>query len=243
MVDAYEMVDGTPFDWNNPEHKASPYVNRDARLYAAILCDGDLWKGREVECYIDADSNGNELTSGGRDTKYGSDAWNTSLSGYNMRKFMDESYVPNSWNVKTPKNWIWLRLGEQYLNLAEAYFMTGNEEDARKALNVIRKRARMPEVNDSGETLLNRIRNERRVELAFEEHRYFDVRRWKLGEEYLNKPVTGVTILRLPDGTKKYNPGKIVEERKFVERMYWLPIPKSETDKNPKLIQNYGYNN
>lgn len=243
MVDAYEMIDGTPFDWNNPEHKASPYVNRDARLYAAILCDGDLWKGREVECYIDADSNGNELTSGGRDTKYGSDAWNTSLSSYNMRKFMDESYVPNSWNVKTPKNWIWLRLGEQYLNLAEAYFMTGNEEDAIKALNVIRKRARMPEVNDSGETLLNRIRNERRVELAFEEHRYFDVRRWKLGEEYLNKPVTGVTILRLPDGTKKYNPGKIVEERKFVERMYWLPIPKSETDKNPKLIQNHGYNN
>lgn len=241
MVDAYERADGTSFDWNNPEHRASPYINRDARMYAAILCDGDPWKGREVECYIDADANGNELTSGGRDTKYGNDSWNTSLSSYNMRKFMDESYVPNSWNVQTPKNWIWLRLGEQYLNLAEAYYMTGDEEEARKALNAIRRRARMPEVNDSGEALLERIRNERRVELAFEEHRYFDVRRWKLGEKYFNKPVTGVTILRLPNGTRTYSPGKIVEERKFFERMYWLPIPKSETDKNPKIAQNYGY--
>lgn len=243
MVDAYEMADGTPFDWSNPTHKASPYANRDARLYAAVLSDDDLWKGRNIECYIDADASGNELTSGGRDSKYGSDSWNTSLSGYNMRKFMDESYVPNSWNVKTPKNWIWLRLSEQYLNLAEAYYMVGNEDEARKALNVIRKRARMPEVNDTGSALLERIRNERRVELAFEEHRYYDVRRWKLGEKYLNKTVTGVTVLKLPDGTKTYMPGKVVEERKFFEQMYWLPIPKSEVDKNPKIQQNHGYKN
>ncbi len=243
MVDAYEMTDGTPFDWNNPVHRQAPYTNRDARLYAAVLSDGDPWKERSIEGYIDADAQGNELTSGGRDSKYGSDSWNTSLSGYNMRKFMDESYVPNSWNVKTPKNWIWLRLGEQYLNLAEAYYMAGDEGKAREALNVIRRRARMPEVNDAGSDLLNRIRNERRVELAFEEHRYFDVRRWKLGDKYLNKTVTGVSVLKLPNGTKTYTPGKTVEERKFYDRMYWLPIPKSETDKNPKIAQNPGYTN
>lgn len=243
MVDAYEMVDGSPFDWNNPEHRQAPYTNRDARMYAAILCDDDEWKGRRVECYIDADESGHELTSGGRDTKYGSDSWNTSLTGYTMRKFMDESYVPNSWNVKTPKNWIWLRLGEQYLNLAEASFMAGDESGAREALNVVRKRARMPDVDDTGTALLDRIRNERRVELAFEEHRYFDVRRWKLGEQYLNRTVTGVTILKYPDGKKTYLPGKVVEERKFNQRMYWLPIPKSEIDKNPKIIQNNGYTN
>lgn len=243
LVDAYEMTDGTPFDWNNVEHKKAPYENRDARLYAAILSDEDSWKGRNVETFINVDNTGKELTSGGLDTKYGSDSWNTSLSGYNMRKFMDESYVPNSWNVRTPKSWIWLRLGEQYLNLAEAAYMAGDEETAREALNAIRERARMPEVNDSGEELLDRIRNERRIELAFEEHRYYDVRRWKLGEEFLNKSVTGITIHKYPDGTKTYTPGKIVEERKFVERMYWLPLPKSEVDKNPKLVQNYGYTN
>jgi hypothetical protein len=241
LVDAFEMADGSEFDWNNPEHKKNPYANRDQHLYASVLCDGDPWKEREVECFIDADADGNELTSGGRDSKYGGDSWNTSLTGYNMRKFMDESYVPNSWNVRTPKNWIWLRLAEQYLNLAEAYFMTGNENEAREALNMIRKRARMPEVNVSGGELIEKIRNERRIELAFEEHRYYDVRRWKLGEKYLNKTVTGVTIVKLPDGTKIYTPGKTVEERKFAKHMYWLPIPKGETDKNPRIKQNPGY--
>ncbi|MDR1381105.1 MAG: RagB/SusD family nutrient uptake outer membrane protein, partial [Tannerella sp.] len=241
LVDAFEIDDGTAFDWNDPERKKNPYANRDRRLYAYVLCDGDPWKEREVECFIDADANSSELTSGGRDSKYGGDSWNTSLTGYNMRKFMDESYVPNSWNVRTPKNWIWFRLAEQYLNLAEAYHMAGNEDDARKYLNVIRRRARMPDVYVSGTELLDKIRNERRIELAFEEHRYYDVRRWRLGEKYLNKTVTGITILKLPDGTKIYTPGKTVEERKFFKHMYWLPIPKGETDKNPRIAQNPGY--
>lgn len=243
FVDAFEMENGDTFNWNNTEHSKNPFDNRDKRLYAMVLCDGDFWKERQVECYIDADANGNELTSGGRDSKYGPDAWNTSLTGYNMRKFMDESYVPNSWNVKTPKNWIWLRLGEQYLNLAEAYYMMGNEPEARKALNVIRRRARMPEITVSGNLLLEKIKNERRIELAFEEHRYFDVRRWREGDKYFNKTVTGITVLALPDGTKRYKPGKVVEERKFFEHMNWLPIPKDEIDKNPKIIQNPGYTN
>jgi hypothetical protein len=242
FVDAFEMADGSKFDWNNSTHKQDPYANRDQRLHAYVLCEGDAWREREVECFIDADADGNELTSGGRDSKYGGDSWNTSLSGYNMRKFMDESYVPNSWDCKTPKNWIWLRLAEQYLNLAEARYMEGGKEDAaREALNVIRKRAKMPDVTASGAELIDKIRNERRIELAFEEHRYYDVRRWKLGEEFLNKTVTGITILKLPDGTKTYTPGKTVEERKFYEQMYWLPIPKGETDKNPRIKQNPGY--
>lgn len=241
FADAFEMADGTKFDWNNPVHKAHPFDNRDPRFHATILCDGDPWMGRNVESYISADAGGNALTTGGRDSKYGNDAWNTSLTGYYTRKFMDETYSPNSWNFKNPKNWIWLRLGEQYLNLAEALYMSGDEDGARKALNVIRDRARMPKVTDTGSTLLDRIRNERRVELCFEEHRYFDVRRWKLGNTYLNKTVTGVLILKKPDGTKVYTPGKVVEQRKFFDKMYWLPILKSEIDKNPGLKQNPGY--
>lgn len=241
FVDAFEMADGTKFDWTNPVHKADPFSNRDPRLHATVLCDGDKWMTRNVEAYINADASGNELTTGGRDSKYGGDAWNTSLTGYYTRKFMDETYSPNSWNFKNPKNWIWLRLGEQYLNLAEALYMSGNEVGARNALNAIRDRARMPRVTDAGSILLDRIRNERRVELCFEEHRYFDVRRWKLGDQYLNKTVTGISILKKPDGTKIYNPGKIVEQRKFSDKMNWLPILKSEIDKNSNLIQNPGY--
>lgn len=240
FVDAFEMEDGSSFDWKNQSHARNPYANRDKRLYATVLCDNDEWMGRNVEVFINADASGNELTSGGLDTKYGIDAWNTSITGYNMRKFLDERYIPNSRKFY-PKSWIWLRLGEQYLNLAEARYMEGKENEARSAVNMIRQRARMPLITASGNALLDKIRNERRIELCFEEHRYFDLRRWKIAEKYLNKVVTGITILKLPDGTKKYIPGKVVEERKFIERMYWLPIPKSEMDKSPAFQQNPGY--
>ena len=241
FVDCFDMQDGTKFDWNNPIEAAHPYENRDPRLKAYVLCDDDPWMERNVETWITVDDKGNP-TGGGKDTEFGRDAWNTSLSRYNMRKFMDETYEPNSWNFKNPKNWIWLRLGEQYLNLAEALYMTGDEEGARKALNVIRERAHMPDIEDSGEPLLKRIKNERRVELAFEEHRYFDVRRWLDAEVELNRNVTGVTIIKNADGTKTYVPGKLVEKRSFkAPAMYWLPIPKSEIDKNPNFLQNPGY--
>jgi hypothetical protein len=242
FVDCFEMKDGTKFDWDNPVHAANPYENRDPRLSAYVLCDGDPWMGREVETWLAEDEDGNEY--GGRDTEYGRDAWNTSPTRYNMRKFMDETYEPNSWNFKNPKNWIWLRLAEQYLNLAEALYMTGDEDGARQALNVIRVRAQMPDVEDTGEALLERIKNERSIELAFEEHRYFDVRRWLDAEEDLNRPATGVTIFKHEDGTKTYTPGKLVENRSFkAPAMYWLPIPKSEIDKNPNFHQNPGYGN
>ena len=240
FVDRFEMSDGTAFDWDNPEHASNPYENRDQRLKAYVLCDGDPWMGRDVETWITLDANGNP-SGGGLDTEFGRDAWNTSLTRYNVRKFMDESYSPNSWNF-TPKNWVWLRLAEQYLNLAEALYMTGDDEGARNALNEIRERAGMPDVEDAGEALLSRIKNERRVELAFEEHRYFDVRRWMDAEVDLNKNATGVRIVKEEDGSKIYTPGKIVEERSFnAPAMYWMPIPKSEIDKNPDFAQNPGY--
>lgn len=241
LVDDFEMADGTPFDWDNPVHSADPFANRDARLYACVLSDGDTWKDRQVETYLIADEEGN-ITGGGLDTKYGQDSWNTSKSSYNVRKFMDEEYQPNSWIFENTKNFIWFRLGEQYLNYAEALFQQDKEAEARTALNVIRNRAQMPDVTDSGEDLWDRIVNERRVELCFEEHRYFDVRRWKIAEEVLNRNATGVEIVQHPDGTKTYTPGILVEERSFnAPAMYWLPIPIDEVNKNPNFEQNPHY--
>jgi len=240
FVDAFEMSDGTQFDWNNPSQKANPYANRDPRLYATVLCNGDPWMTRNIETYLFTDANGNE--SGGRDSKYGGDSWNTSKTGYNVRKFMDESYVTNSWNFPNAKNWIWFRLGEFYLNLAEAQYNAGKETEAKAALNVIRNRAGMPQVTSSGSQLWNDIVYERRVELAFEEHRFFDVRRWKIADDVFNKNATGILIYKKSDGTFTYTPNQLVESRKFVgTKMYWLPIPKSEIDKNPNIEQNPGY--
>ena len=247
LVDAYEVVkDGvaSKFDWNNPEEKANPYANRDPRFYATILYDGAKWMTRNVETYFDVDSNGN-ITGGGKDTKFGNDSWNASPTGYIMKKFMDEGYALNSWNF-CARNWIHLRMAELYLNKAEALFHTGDEEGAREALKPVRQRAGMPAVTATGADLLEAIKNERRIEFAFEEHRYFDVRRWKEAPKYFGSTVHAITIKKYPDGKKTYEVDKLRSDvggdRKWDDKMYWLPIPKSEMDKNPNLVQNPGYN-
>jgi len=239
LVDDFEMADGSKFSWTNPAHAANPYANRDPRLHFTVLCSGDMWKGRAVEDFFFKKPDGTE--SGGQDTKYGANSWNTSASCYNIRKFLRESHVVNSWTF-APRNWIWIRLGEVYLNLAEAKYNNGDEAGAKVALNMIRTRARMPQVTTSGTQLWNYIVYERRVELAFEEHRYFDERRWKIAETVLNKKATGIRVFKNTDGTFTYTPGQFVEERKFVgPKMYWLPVQLDEITKNPNLQQNPGY--
>lgn len=246
LVDAYEVVkDGkaSAFDWNDATEAANPYANRDPRFYASILYDGSAWMTRNVETYFTVDASGKE-TGGGRDTKYGNDSWNASPTGYNMKKFMDESYVLNSWNF-CARNWIHLRLAEVYLNLAEALYQTGDEKGAREAVNTVRARAGMPDITASGADLLEAIKHERRIELVFEEHRYFDVRRWKEADKYFGTTVHGIYIKKHPDGTKTYEVSSVRSDvggdRKWDDKMYWLPITKSEMDKNPNFVQNPGY--
>lgn len=247
FVDDFEMSDGSRFDWNNPEHKANPWANRDARLYAYVMLDGDEWRGRQVETYFVkiAGTEDYDPNLSGRDTQYGIDNWNTSTSGYNLRKWMDEDYAPNSNQQPNPRFWPYFRMAEMYLNYAEALYNTGDEEGARAAMNVVRARAKMPDATETGEALLAKIKHERRIELAFEEHRYYDLRRWLDAEEVLNRDATGVTIILDPaTGQKTYTPGRLVEERSFRSpAMYWMPIPLGEIQRNGNLEQNPGYNN
>lgn len=246
LVDAYEVIKGgvaSAFDWNNAEEAANPYTDRDPRFYATILYDGTPWMTRNVETFFNVDTNGKE-TGGGRDTKYGNDSWNASPTGYYMKKFMDENYVINSWNFRA-RNWIHLRMAELYLNQAEALFHIGDENGALRALNTIRRRAGMPNITASGDELLEAVKHERRIELAFEEHRYFDVRRWKDAPKYFGTTVHAIYIKKYPDGKKTYEVSKLRSDvggdRKWDDKMYWLPITKSERDKNPDFVQNPGY--
>lgn len=246
LVDDYEVVKNgvaTPFDWNDKEEASHPYENRDPRFYATILYDGAQWMSRPLETFFTVDASGKE-TGGGKDSKYGNDSWNTSPTGYNLKKFQDETYVQNSWNFKA-KNWNIIRMAELYLNKAEALYEIGDEDGAREAVNAVRKRAGLPDVVASGSDLLEAIKHERRIELAFEEHRYYDVRRWKDAPKYFGRAVHSVMIKKYPDGHKTYEPSSIRNavggDRKWDDKMYWLPIPKSEMDKNPNFVQNPGY--
>jgi hypothetical protein len=161
-----------------------------------------------------------------------------------MRKFMDESVDFNKGLGKQP--YIFFRLAEIYLNYAEAQYHLDNEPVAREYINKIRARVGMPDISSSGPQLLEDIRHERRIELCFESKRFFDVRRWMIAEETDNKNAAGVEWKKVnangelsPAGTLQY---KMVtaQQRSFLARMYYLPIPLSEINKTD-LQQNPGY--
>ena len=140
------------------------------------------------------------------------------------------------------EDWIVFRTGEMYLNAAEAAFETGNTDDAKTMLNTIRDRAGMP-VKD--ELTVEDIRNERFVELYNEEHRYWDIRRWRIAEEELNgKGFHGVTWTYHIDEDKytlKLKDADFGQIRTFAERNYYFPIGIERLADNPNLVENPGY--
>ena len=249
LVDDYEMIDGSKFDWNNPDHAKAPYENRDPRFYATILYDQAPWRPRPADA-VDFDPDGKviirsvETSPGnwvpGLDTRDGPiEDWNGGYSGYYLRKFIDPTveheYAAAGGNQEAP--WHFFRLAEIYLNYAEACIGLNEEDEAKKYINILRARAGMPDVTETGDALVERYRNERRVELAFEEHRYFDVRRWMIASEALGRPANGI-IIRQPFGQPPTYQVGLVQERAWTDKMYFLPILQDEMNRNNKLVQN-----
>lgn len=249
MVDSYEKRGGVMPDtqWYDGKNSTSvnPWEDRDPRFYASIVCDGQTFRDGEAEFYIY--ENG---TSGGKDSEYGTDNWNYSETHYTIRKFMDEKLI-NLWSEKAYHPWIYCRLAEIYLNYAEAKYFCGDEVIARQYVNFIRERARnmaedpanmLPDITESGDALLKKIQQERKVELAFEEHRYFDVRRWKIAEDTQIGQFHGIKITKKDDGSKTYTITNVGNPRNFIAPNHYLaPIPNHERRKNAELTQNPGY--
>jgi starch-binding outer membrane protein, SusD/RagB family len=248
-VDAYEMADGSVFDWSNPAHKAAPYQNRDPRFYASILFDGAVWRPRQSDA-VARDPIGVVQTSyvekpdgtvvPGLDTRNGPlEDWNGTYTGYYMRKFIDPS-VDAQYN-KQDQPWRYIRYTEVLLNYAEAAMELGLEDEARTYINMIRKRAFMPDITESGAALKERYRNERRIELAFEDHRYFDVRRWMIAPDAYTD-AEGISIQHKVDASgniiqSTYTP-VVVQDREWKPSFYLFPIKLDEMNRNDQLIQN-----
>ncbi|WP_455786444.1 RagB/SusD family nutrient uptake outer membrane protein [Parabacteroides goldsteinii] len=243
LVNAYEMTNGELPYLNeelplkiNPASgydESNPYAGRDPRLDASILHDGSMWAGRETETW-----------HGGLDSPESSiGSWNASKTAYAFKKFMVESIPPAGSSVKPENPWIFFRLAEFYLNYAEIMYELGNEEQAREYVNKVRARqsVNMPPVTASGEKLRDKIRNERRVELAFEGHRFFDVRRWCIADETENRDLLAMNIQKQADGSKTYEVTMLLK-RSFLEQHKLVPIPRTEIDKSEgSLVQNPGY--
>ena len=211
------------------------YVNREPRFYASINFAGQTWKHDHTL----------ELWYNGVDgKKYGSSDY--CKTGYLMRKHNNINITSTPF-VATQTTWNYFRVGEFYLNLAEAVNeFYGPTEECYDAVNAIRERAGLPELpeNLTQEQMREKIRHERRIELAFENHRFFDVRRWKIAPETEGKAVHCLNIME----------GSSVSDNKFYERVlcedrvfdapahYFFPIAQGEVDKNPnRLVQNLGW--
>lgn len=184
LMEAYELKDGTPFSWNDENCAAHPFIYRDDRFRATFLVNGDTWKDGSVEAY--------------RNGKDGAGQPNATKTGFYLRKYMNEDV-----NIQTGGNsmghvWPYFRLAEIYLNYAEALneFDPGNA-DIVQYLNLVRRRAGQPAVEALPQAeMREKIRAERRVELAFEEHRAWDVRRWKIASSTLGADLRGLEITR-----------------------------------------------
>ncbi len=268
LVDDYEMMDGSRFDWNNANHAADPYANRDPRFYATIMYDGATWKPRpsDVTALDPADQlqtgyydDGNGGLLNGIDTRESTiENWNGSRTHYYTRKFIDPNpALPDDQSNAQVIPWPFIRYTEMALNYAEASIELGEEQVARDWINKIRFRAGMPAIDDSGDALRQRLRNERRVELVYEEHRYHDGRRWMIGDQ-LGRGVKAINVqATLKPGKSPlvpYRHDKSVydyaytvydntenETRVWRDKMYFRPISRDEINRNELLVQNPGY--
>lgn len=269
LVDDYEMMDGSKFDWTKPEHKSAPYTNRDPRFYATILHDGATWKPRPSDVagldpmnqiqtgYYD-DGAGGKIN--GIDTRESSvENWNGTRTAYYTRKFIDSNpALADNQSSAQVIPWPFIRVTEMALSYAEAALESGDEVEALKWVNKIRFRAGMPAVTDKGDALRQRIRNERRVELVYEEHRFYDTRRWLIAPTTVGRGIKSINVeAKLKSGAKPHKPYKFDksvytytytvvnntqnETRRWVDKMYFRPLGLSEISKNNKLVENPGY--
>ena len=216
----------------------NPYDNREMRFYANILYDGSLWGYGDDNHAVQIYESGQEgVISGEQSPTYTSgEYWNATQTGYYLRKFMNANY--NQWDETIMDNtpWIFFRLAEFYLNYAECQIELGNNAEALKYINLIRKRVNLPDA--SGINIREEYEYERKVELMFEGQRFFDLRRWKRMEEAYstaNLP-TAMKVYKLLDGTLLYTHSTtILQKRSFREAMYWMPVPRYELNKCPNL--------
>lgn len=245
MVDAFETIFGYPItDLTNSKYNAlDPFYRRDKRLEYFVLLNGTKFTPTaavSVDSYV-----------GGKDGLNSSK--NATKTGYYMRKFVDLNADIVNNRTKATHFWVHFRLAETWLNYAEAVNAVYGPNvvppdttfTAYDALKKIRDRTNIVTSTAlkslTKEAFLERIKGERRVELCFEGHRFWDVRRWKDGEKYFNTPVHGMKITKTGATTLSYEVFP-VENRVFDAKMYTMPIPYSEMQKSKLLIQNKGWN-
>lgn len=246
LVDAFETKGGYDITlaadgWHTSDPAfdiTKPYENRDPRFARAVLANGMSFKGSSIETFV-----------GGKDYSATRSELGTP-TGYYLRRYIQEStsFTPEA-SVTNKHQWIVYRYAEALLSYAEAvneYLGSPSATDgtftlsALDAINQVRANADMPDVEATTQAAFrDAVRREWRVEFAFEDHRFWDVRRWKIGQSVMGQ-IDGVEIVK--NGSNLSYSRKMVETRTWSEKMNLYPIPQAETFNNPNLTQNTGWN-
>ena len=242
LVDAYDMINGKSINEAGSGYdEQNPYKDRDPRLAATVAVNGDQWPTYSGAAKIETFQggiNGEPLTG-------------ATPTGYYLKKLCNGaiSLASNSKFTASRHTWLTFRMGEFYLNYAEAVFKYLGSADAtsaefpmsaREAASKTRERVGMPafEAGIDATTFWTKLCNERFVELAFEGHRVWDVRRWKEADKYF-KNIVEMKLTKEADGTITYTRKNVA--RQWNDKMYLYPIPQAELLKNPNLTQNAGW--
>lgn len=223
-------------------------LNREPRFYSSLGFDrginrtwGSIWniKMRSGESHGRVANTGDYL-----------------VTGYALKKLVHQDTEGDAYNKAITYPWPMIRLSELYLNYAEALNeSTGPSTEVYESLNMIRQRAGVPTVQDAWSNASNAItvnkhltqeglreiiQQERSIELAFEAHRYYDIRRWKLADQYFTTPIKGWSVNE--DAEANYYQIRDVGQRSFNSpRDYLQPISFTELSRNPNLVQNPGW--
>ena len=236
LINSYEFIDGkTAMEGSKYYDPNHPYTNRDKRFYASIVYDGAIWRGDIIYTRLGIPNNANEINVTGK-------SGNAGRTGYFMKKLQD-STLPSRPSDLDGTNVIVYRYAEVLLNYAEAANeASGPDQTVYAAVNTIRRRAGQPDLPAGlkQNEMREKIRHERRVELAFEGKRFYDIRRWKIADALFKQPIYGMKITE-NGGTLQYEKVVVRKITFNAPKNYLLPIPQYAIDQNPKLKQNPGY--
>jgi len=258
MVEEFENVDGSPHNFDVALATSQPwdlkefFAKKDPRFHASVVYEGITYRNEVVQHWRGTIlPDGTRITTGDYDGKPArgksyDDAYDTSgasATGFTVLKYLDETLNPIGYG-KSKVDFIVFRYGEILLNLAEAAFELGKTDEALAAVNAIRERAGMPLLTS---ITRDQIRHERKVELAFEAHRWWDLKRWRIAEEAITRVFRGIDTWR-DAVTGKFviemieNAHDAELQSKFLKRHYYFPITTGRITNNPNLApENPGY--
>lgn len=235
MVEEYELATGGKPDWS-PWHveggtmQTPPYSQLEPRFQATVLYNGAAWRDRTIQPYVGGDDGWAE--------------WETdpqmegrTCTGYYLRKLVDEdqNYSTSQYGTKP---WVAIRLAEIYLNYAEACYRTGDNTTALQYVNLVRSRVGLPALQVSGDNLMEAIRHERKVELAYEGQYYWDMRRWGLSTSaFTGVRRHGFKIEQVGDNFRYTYVECDRQEMNYPAKLNRFPIPQDELNNNKNIEQ------